>query len=107
MMRTLTGASAAAIVRAYRIARLVTGAEQRWVDIEGLNGSVDAAVARTMLKDVDGLVSGVSRWYLNNQSGLTIDEVVERDRDDFSTLSNDLPLMRSDSWREPYEVVAD
>jgi glutamate dehydrogenase len=107
MMRTLTGASAAAIVRAYRIARLVTDAEQRWIDIEGLNGSVDAAIARTMLKDVDGLVSGVSRWYLNNRSDLTIDEVVARDRDDFSTLSNDLPKMRSDSWREPYEAVAD
>jgi glutamate dehydrogenase len=107
MMRTLTGASAAAIVRAYRIARLVTGAERRWIDIEGLNGSVPADTARTMLKDVDGLVSMVSRWYLNNRSDLTIDEVVARDRDDFSTLSNDFPLMRSDSWREPYEAVAD
>jgi glutamate dehydrogenase len=104
-MRTLTGASAAAIVRAYRIARLVTDAQQRWADIEGLNGYVDAATARAMLKDVDGLVTRVSRWYLNNPSGLTIDEVVARDRDDFATLSNDLAKIRSDSWRAPYEAV--
>jgi glutamate dehydrogenase len=58
-----------------------------------------------MLKDVDGLVTRVSRWYLNNPSGLTIDEVVARDRDDFATLSNDLAKIRSDSWRAPYEAV--
>jgi glutamate dehydrogenase len=106
-MRTLTGASAASIVRAYRIARLVTDAEQRWADIEELNGAVDAATARAMLKDVDGLVTRVSRWYLNNPSGLTIDEVVARDRDDFVRLSSDLPQIRSESWRAPYEAVVD
>jgi glutamate dehydrogenase len=106
-MRTLTGASAAAIVRAYRIARLVTDAEQRWLDIEALNGSVDAKTARTMLKDVDGLVTRVSRWYLNNPSEATIDEAVARDIDDFAMLSNDLPQIRSDSWRAPYEAVAE
>jgi glutamate dehydrogenase len=106
-MRTLTGASAASIVRAYRIARLVTDAEQRWLDIEALNGSVDAKTARTMLKDVDGLVTRVSRWYLNNPSDATIDEAVARDSDDFAMLSNDLPQIRSDSWRAPYEAVVD
>jgi len=106
-MRSLTGASAASIVRAYRIARLVSDAEQRWADIEELNGSVDATTARIMLKDVDGLVTRVGRWYLNNPSEATIDEAVTRDRDDFATLSNDLPQIRSDSWRAPYEAVVD
>ncbi|MEN8239294.1 MAG: NAD-glutamate dehydrogenase domain-containing protein [Actinomycetota bacterium] len=106
-IRTLTGAPAAAIVRAYRIARLVTDAEQRWADIEKLNGTVDATTARSMLKDVDGLVTQVSRWYLNNPSDATIDEAVQRDRNDFSTLSNDLPKIRSASWRAPYEAVVD
>jgi glutamate dehydrogenase len=106
-MRTLTGASAAAIVRAYRIARLVTDAERRWADVERLNGNVSATTARTMLKDVDGLVTRVGRWYLNNPSEISIDEAVKRDRDDFATLSNDLPEIRSDSWRAPYEAVAD
>ena len=106
-MRTLTGASAASIVRAYRIARLVTDAQQRWADIESLNGRVDAATARAMLKDVDGLVTRVSRWYLNNRSDITIDEAVARDRDDFATLADDLPKIPSDSWRAPYEAVVD
>jgi glutamate dehydrogenase len=106
-MRTVTGASAADIVRAYRITRLVTDAQQRWADIEGLNGRVEADTARAMLKDVDGLVTRVSRWYVNNPSELTIDEVVQRDREDFATLSSDLPKIPSDTWRAPYEAVRD
>ena len=106
-MRTLTGASAASIVRAYRIARIVTDAERLWADVEALNGRVDAATARTMLKDIDGLVTQVSRWYLNNQSGLTIDQVIARDREDFATLAEDFPRIPSASWRAPYEAVAD
>ena len=106
-MRTLTGATAASIVRAYKIARLVTDAERLWADIEDLNGRVDASTARAMLKDVDGLVTRVSRWYLNNPSEITIDEAVERDRDDFATLALDLPKIRSESWRAPYEAVVE
>jgi glutamate dehydrogenase len=60
-----------------------------------------------MLKDVDGLVTLVSRWYLNNPSGRTIDEEIARARDGFATLSADFPKIRSAAWREPYEAVVE
>ncbi len=106
-LRTLTGASAAAIVRAYRIARAVTGASQRWADIEELSGTVDPETERMMLKDIDGLVTLVTRWYLQHHSDRSIDEEIELARDDFSKLSDGLAHMPSDSWRAPYEAVID
>ncbi len=106
-LRTLTGASAAAIVRAYRIARAVTDASTRWTDIEELAGRVDPDTERMMLKDVDGLVTLVARWYLQHPSDRTIDEEIELARDDFAKLSEGMSNMPSPSWRQPYEAVVD
>ena len=106
-MRTLTGAPAAAIVRAYRIARAVTNASERWTDIENLAGRVDADTERMMLKDVDGLVTLVTRWYLQHPSERTIDEEIAMARDDFAKLSDGLATMPSESWHRPYQVVID
>ncbi|MCL1599262.1 MAG: NAD-glutamate dehydrogenase, partial [Actinomycetia bacterium] len=106
-LRTLTGASAAAIVRAYRIARAVTDAPARWADIEELSGHVDPDTERMMLKDIDGLVTLVTRWYLQHPSDRTIDEEIGLARDDFAKLSDGLAQMPSPSWRQPYQAVVD
>jgi glutamate dehydrogenase len=106
-MRTLTGASAASIVRAYRIARAVTNATERWNDIENLAGRVDADTERMMLKDVDGLVTLVTRWYLQHPSDRTIDDEIELAREDFAKLSDGFATMPSESWHQPYQVVID
>ncbi|MFV2000374.1 MAG: NAD-glutamate dehydrogenase [Acidimicrobiia bacterium] len=106
-MRTLTGASAAAIVRAYRIARAVTSASDRWDDIEQMSGQVDPDTQRMMLKDVDGLVTLVTRWYLSRVSDRSIDEEIEIARGDFTKLANGLPEMPSTTWRGPYQEVVD
>ncbi len=106
-MRTLTGASAAAIVRAYRIARAVTNASARWADIESLSGRVDPDTERMMLKDIDGLVTLVTRWYLQHPTDRTIDEEIELAQSDFAKLSDGLANMPSRSWREPYQAVVD
>ncbi len=106
-LRTLTGAAAASIVRAYRIARLVTNAAERWTDIEALSGRVDPKTERMMLKDVDGLVTLVTRWYLMHPSDRTIDEEVALAQADFAKLSEGLIHMPSTTWREPYQAVAD
>ena len=105
-MRSLSGASAAMIIRAYRIARTITNAAQRWVDVEALDGAVDAETVRAMLRDVDRLVSLVSRWYLVRHSELSIDEEIEIAQHDFNRLAEGLPLIESAEWREPYEKVA-
>lgn len=106
-MRTLTGASAAAIVRAYRIARAVTSASERWDDIEQMAGQVDSDTQRMMLKDVDGLVTLVTRWYLGRVPDRSIDDEIEVARDDFTKLAKGLPQTPSATWRGPYQEVAE
>ena len=105
-MRTVTGASAAMIVRAYRVARAVTGAQERWADIEALGGQIDPVVLNQMMQDVDDLVSWVTRWYLIHPNGRSIDEEIEAAVDDFAALSKGFPTVPSDAWREPYEALA-
>jgi glutamate dehydrogenase len=105
-MRTITGASAAMIVRAYRVARVVTGAQERWADIEALAGEIDPVVSNRMLQDVDDLVSYVARWYLIRRNGRSIDEEIAGAAEDLAALSKGFPLVRSDEWRGPYEAVA-
>ncbi len=104
-MRTITGASAATIIRAYRVARAVTDAEKRWLDVEALAGHVDPAVSNRMMQDVDDLVFHVARWYLIRPNGRSIDEEINGAVDDFAALSDGFPTMPSDVWREPYEAV--
>jgi glutamate dehydrogenase len=64
-----TGAVAADIVSAYRIARDVTGAVERWEAIEGLVGRVEPATLDELMAAVDRLVEVSARWYLANAHG--------------------------------------
>ena len=67
-MMAETGAEAAEVVRAYWIAREVTGAVGRWEEVEALfaDPAVDTDVQMEVMSGVDGLVEGVSRWYLQH-----------------------------------------
>ena len=67
-MMAETGAEAAEVVRAYWIAREVTGAVARWEEVEALfdDPAVDTDVQMEVMGGVDGLVEGVSRWYLQH-----------------------------------------
>lgn len=103
-MRTVSGASAAMIVRSYRVARVVTGAQQRWTDIEDLAGQVDPDVASRMMSQIDDLVSYVARWYLARQEGRSIDEEIDRAASDFGRLSEGFPTMPSVAWHVPYRT---
>ena len=105
-MRTLTGASAAMIVRSYRVARAVTGAHDRWADIEVLAGELEPAVSNRLMQDVDDLVSWVARWYLIHPNDRTIDEEIAAAVDDFAALSDGFPTVPSEEWREPYQALA-
>lgn len=107
LMRSVTGASAAAIVRAYRIARVVTDAQTRWTDVEALGNKVTAETTRLMLADIDRLVGLVSRWYLIRPSERSIDEEIEIAAPDFARLAKGLPDVDVKGWREPYDKVAD
>ncbi|MDK1018840.1 MAG: NAD-glutamate dehydrogenase [Actinomycetota bacterium] len=105
-MRTITGVSAVVIVRAYRVARAVTGAEQRWSDIEALTGVVNPDVVKRLMQDVDNLVFDFARWYIRRPNGRLIDEEIDLAAADFAALSDGFPSMEPEEWREPYEAVA-
>ncbi len=106
-MRTRTGESAARIVRAFRAAKAITGASDRWAAIEALVGSIDPDVSRGLLRDVDRLVSVITRWYLNRPAtATTIDEEIELAKSHFAALSEGMPTLGSAAWQEPYRAVA-
>ena len=68
-MVTETGASPSEVVRAFRIARDVTGATARWSDVEALDGLVDPALQSDLMSGVDWLVETTARWYLVQAAG--------------------------------------
>ncbi|MCW2986919.1 MAG: NAD-specific glutamate dehydrogenase, large form, partial [Conexibacter sp.] len=100
------GAEPAEVVRAFRIAREVTGATQRWLEIEGQVATLDADAAWRLLDGVDDLVAGVARWYLLHEPGADVEQVVAAAGDAFVTLAEAMPGLRSDAWREEHETLA-
>jgi glutamate dehydrogenase len=101
------GAEPAEVVRAFRIAREVTGATQRWLEIEGQVQALDADTAWRLLDGVDDLVAGVARWYLLHAAGADVEATVEEVGDAFVTLGEAMPALRSEAWREQHEAVAE
>jgi glutamate dehydrogenase len=66
---TETGADAADVTRAYRIARDVTGAVDRWEEIEAHVGALEPALLDDLMEGVDRLVEVTARWYLQHVPG--------------------------------------
>jgi glutamate dehydrogenase len=105
-MMAETGAEAAEVVRAYWIAREVTGAVARWEEVEALfdDPAVDTDVQMDVMGGVDRLVEGVSRWYLQHASEGDAAAVIARDRASFSELSQTLRGVGSDAWRADHAL---
>jgi glutamate dehydrogenase len=105
-MMAETGAEAADVVRSYWIAREVTGAVARWEEVEALfaDPAVDTDVQMDVMSGVDGLVEGVSRWYLQHASEGDAAGVIARDRASFSELSQTLRGVGSDAWRADHAL---
>ena len=64
------------VVRAFRIARDVTGAVERWADVEALDGLIDPRIQNELMNGVDWLVETTSRWYLVQAAGRHLAEAV-------------------------------
>jgi glutamate dehydrogenase len=103
---TETGAAAPDAVRAFRIARDVTGAVVRWNGIEALDGRIDPGVQNELMKGVDWLVETTSRWYLVQAAGQRLSEAVDQSRDSFAELSSVIDQIGPDAWREEHELEA-
>ena len=105
-MMAETGAEAAEVVRAYWIAREVTGAVGRWEEVEALfaDPAVGTDVQMEVMGGVDRLVEGVSRWYLQHAAEGEAAAVIARDRASFSELSQTLRGVGSDAWRADHAL---
>ena len=105
-MVTETGASPADVVKAFRIARDVTGSIERWADIEALDGQIDPELQGELLNGVDWLVETTSRWYLVRAEGQRMSEAVDQARDSFAELSDVIDQIGPEAWREEHEHEA-
>ena len=92
------GADVAAVLRAYRIARELTGAGERWDAIERLEGA-DRAAQAELLGGVDALVESTARWYLSWAPGAALEEAIAAGRDGFERLMHVLPEIGTDERR--------
>jgi glutamate dehydrogenase len=100
-----TGAEGADVVRAYRVARDVTGAVERWEAIEALVGRVEPSVLGDLLGGVDRLVERTSRWYLANMPD-RLGRAIEAHREPFRQLSEALPDVVTEASRHERERYA-
>jgi glutamate dehydrogenase len=94
------GAEPAEVVRAFRIARDVTGAVPRWLEIEGHASALDHEVAWRLLDGVDDLVAGVTRWYLLHAPGADLEQTIAAGSEAFAELADAMADLRSEEWRD-------
>jgi glutamate dehydrogenase len=99
------GAEPADVVRAYRIASDVTGAEDRWAAIERLDG-VDRQAQWRLMEEVDALMEATARWYLENAHGADLGTAIATGREGFGRLAAGLPRFAPEAWREVREQAA-
>jgi glutamate dehydrogenase len=96
-----TGADPALVVKAYRIARAITGAEERWRELEAVVGAIDADVLRRLMDNVDWLVETTARWFLNNPAGQQpIDATIEQFATDYKTLAESIGSSGPAAWQQ-------
>ncbi len=104
-MMTETGARASQAVRAFRIARDVTGAVGRWASVEALDGVIEPVIQNQLMTGVDWLVETTSRWYLVRASGQHLAQAVGDMHDSFEELSGVIDQIGPDGWREEHEQI--
>jgi len=102
-----TGTGPADVVRCYRIAREVTGAEERWDAIEGLVGTIEPNLQSELMGGVDWLVEAISRWYLAHTSAEPMVGAIEAARAAFQEIGSALPEIGPVQWRTERRLVVD
>ncbi len=100
------GAEPADVVRAFRIAREVTGADARWEVVERLEG-VDRAAQLELMGAVDLLVEETTRWYLTWEPEGDIEATIAAGRDGFERLAAVLGDLGSEDRRRRREQTAE
>jgi len=94
-------------VRAYRIAREVTGAEADWEAIESLEGQVEPEVQAELMGGVDALVDAVTRWYLSEGFSGDLATTIEVGRTGFQRLAAAAPELGGEELHDSRRAVAE
>jgi glutamate dehydrogenase len=102
---TETGADAADVTRAYRIARDVTGAVERWEEIEALVGALEPALLDDLMEGVDRLVEVTARWYLQHVPG-QLGRAIEAHERPFRAFATAVGEVAPAGWRQERERAA-
>jgi glutamate dehydrogenase len=102
---TETGAEPSDVVRAYRIARDVTDAVERWEAIEALVGSVEPAILGELMPGVDRMVETTARWYLAHLPG-KLGSAIEAHREPFRRFIDVVERVVPGGWSEDRERIA-
>jgi glutamate dehydrogenase len=100
------GVEVASVVRAYRIAVEVTGADPLWEAIEGLE-NVGRTAQLELLGGVDALVEATARWYLTWAPGAPFEETIATGRDGFERLNALLPQLGTEERRRAREETVE
>ena len=100
------GCEAADVVRAYRIARAVTGAAARWDAIEKLEG-VEPEIQAELMAGVDALVDSATRWYLSWSPEGDLATVIAAGRGGVERLSEALPELGTEERRTRRQANVD
>jgi glutamate dehydrogenase len=87
---TELGATPEEVVRAYRIARDVTGAIGRFAAIDALDTGFDDEAQLELLDGVEQLVETVTRWYLRHAPHGSLQELVEAGHEGFDAIEDAL-----------------
>ena len=101
-LTTELGASPAAVVRAYRIARDVTGAVGRFAAVDALDAAVDRTVEAELVGGAERLLDTITRWYLAHGEPGPLEATITAAHDGFERLEDSLEMA---SPEEAQEVV--
>jgi glutamate dehydrogenase len=102
-----TGAEQAEVVRAYYVARQVTGAVARWARIEALDGTIDPVLQNQLMVGIDRMVEDVSRWYLLHPQPGGLEALIASHAAAFAELASVIDTAGPDEWREFRTALAD
>src|SRR3954454_1060880 len=101
------GVRPAEVVKAYRIAREVVGAEADWEAIEALEGAVEAEVQAELMGRVDMLVDAITRWYLIEGVSGDVASAIEAGREGFRQLVAAAPELGGEELQAARREIAE
>jgi len=99
------GAPVGEIVRAYRIARGVTGAPRQWEAVEGLR-DLERDVQAELMGGIDALVEAVARWYAAFPPDEPLDQAIAAGRKGMERFAAVLEELGGEDRRRRWDDVA-